>query len=78
LGNYKANIEVLREALAGWSARHLRATGNDHAARRITIDIDSLPVQAYGSQAGVKYNGYYREGNCLFSPPDVFLNRKMW
>jgi hypothetical protein len=61
LGNYKANIEVLREALAGWSARHLRATGNDHTARRITIDIDSLPVQAYGSQAGVKYNGYYRE-----------------
>jgi len=61
LGNYKANIEVLRETLAGWSARHLRATGNDHTARRITIDIDSLPIQAYGSQAGVKYNGYYRE-----------------
>jgi hypothetical protein len=61
LGNDKANIEVLRETLADWSARHLRATGNDHAARRITIDIDSLPIQAYGSQAGVKYNGYYRE-----------------
>ena len=61
LGNYKANIEILRETLADWSGRHLRATGNDHTARRITIDIDSLPVQAYGSQAGVKYNGYYRE-----------------
>jgi hypothetical protein len=61
LGNYKPNIEVLRETLATWSARHLRATGNDHAARRITIDIDSLPIQAYGSQAGVKYNGYYHE-----------------
>ena len=39
---------VLRETLADWSGRHLRATGNDHAARRITIDIDSFPIQAYG------------------------------
>jgi DDE family transposase len=61
LGNYKPNIEILRETLADWPARHLRATGNDHAARRITIDIDSFPIQAYGEQAGVKYNGYYRE-----------------
>jgi hypothetical protein len=61
LGNYKPNIETLRETLADWPARHLRATGNDHAARRITIDIDSFPIQAYGQQAGAKYNGYYRE-----------------
>jgi Transposase DDE domain group 1 len=61
LGSYKPNIERLRETLADWSARHLRATGNDHAARRITIDIDSFPIQAYGQQAGAKYNGYYEE-----------------
>jgi hypothetical protein len=61
LGNYKPNIEQLRETLADWSARHLRATGNDHTARRITIDIDSFPIPAYGTQAGVKYNGYYHE-----------------
>jgi hypothetical protein len=61
LGNYKPNTELLRETLANWSARHLRATGNDHTARRITIDIDSFPIQAYGEQAGVKYNGYYHE-----------------
>ena len=61
LGSYKPNIERLRLALADWSARHLRATGNDHAARRITIDIDSFPIQAYGEQAGLKYNGYYHE-----------------
>jgi hypothetical protein len=60
LGNDKANTEVLRETLADWPARHLRATGNDHAARRITIDIDSFPLEAYGKQAGVKYNGHYR------------------
>lgn len=61
LGNYKPNIERLREALADWSGRHLRATGNDHAARRITIDVDSFPVRAYGEQAGARYNGYYRD-----------------
>lgn len=61
LGNYQPNIETLRETLADWPARHLRATGNDHAARRIMIDIDSFPIQAYGAQAGAKYNGYYRE-----------------
>jgi len=61
LCNDKANIEVLRETLADWSGRHLRATGNDHAARWITIDVDSFPIQAYGKQAGVKYNGHYRE-----------------
>jgi Transposase DDE domain group 1 len=61
LGNYKLNIERLRETLADWSGRHLRATGNDHTARRITIDIDSFPIRAYGSQAGVRYNGYYHE-----------------
>ena len=61
LGDYKPNIEVLRETLADWPARHLRATGNDHAARRITIDIDSFPIQAHGHQAGARYNGHYHE-----------------
>jgi hypothetical protein len=61
MGGYKPNIELLRETLANWSGRHLRATGNDHTARHITIDIDSFPIQAYGEQAGVKHNGYYHE-----------------
>jgi len=61
LGNHKPNIEALREALAAWSGRYQRARGNDHAARRITIDIDSFPIPAYGSQPGAKYNGYYGE-----------------
>jgi hypothetical protein len=61
LGDYKPNTEALREALADWAARHLRATGNDRVARRITIDVDSFPLQAYGDQAGAEYNGYYHE-----------------
>jgi len=66
LGNDKPNIERLRLALAGWLGRHLRATGNDHAARRIIVDVDSFPIQAYGSQAGAEYNGYY--GEVVFHP----------
>jgi hypothetical protein len=61
LGTHKPNLERLRTALADWSARHLRAMGNDCAARRITVDIDSFPIRAYGQQAGAKYNGYYGE-----------------
>lgn len=55
------NREALREALADWSHRHLRAVGGDHAARRVTLDIDSFPVEVFGRQPGGKYNGYYRE-----------------
>ena len=54
------NREELREALADWSHRHLRA-GGDYAARHVTIDIDSFPVEVFGHQPGAKYNGYYRE-----------------
>jgi hypothetical protein len=61
LASHKSNREELRGALADWSARHLRAAGGDHAARRVTLDIDSFPVVMHGRQAGAKYNGYYRE-----------------
>lgn len=66
LGNYKPNTEALRETLADWPARHLRAAGKDRAARHITVDIDSFPIQAYGQQAGAKHNGYY--GEVVFHP----------
>ncbi len=41
--------------------RHLRATGGDHAARHITVDIDSFPIVVHGSQPGAAYNGHYRD-----------------
>jgi hypothetical protein len=61
LAHYKDNLEALREALSDWSARHLRATGGDHAARQITADIDSFPVLIHGRQPGGAYNGYYTD-----------------
>jgi hypothetical protein len=57
----KGNREALRGALAQWTNRHLRATGDDRLVRHATVDVDSFPLTVYGRQAGGAYNGYYRE-----------------
>lgn len=56
-----ANRAALRDSLAECCHRHLRATGGDHRARRVTIDIDSFPIQVHGQQPGAAYNGHYRD-----------------
>ena len=55
------NRAALRDALADACERHLRATGGDHAARRVTVDIDSFPIVVHGRQPGAAYNGHYRD-----------------
>jgi len=55
------NRAALRDSLAESCERHLRATGGDSAARRVTIDIDSFPIDVHGHQPGASYNGHYRE-----------------
>lgn len=55
------NRAALRDSLCEVSERHLRATGGDHAARRITVDIDSFPIAVHGNQPGAAYNGYYKD-----------------
>jgi hypothetical protein len=55
------NRYALRDALADSCERHLRAEGGDHAARKITIDIDSFPIQVHGNQPGAAYNGHYKD-----------------
>lgn len=55
------NRYALRDALADACERHLRAEGGDHAARQITVDIDSFPISVHGQQAGAAYNGHYRD-----------------
>jgi len=55
------NRAALRDALGESCERHLRATGGDHAARRVTVDIDSFPILVHGQQPGAAHNGYYRE-----------------
>jgi len=54
------NPAALRQALADWCERHLRAGGGDHAARRITVDIDSFTIETHGRQQGTRYNGHDR------------------
>jgi len=56
-----ANRAALRDSLAEACERHLRTTGGDHAARRVTIDIDSFPIEVHGHQPGASYNGHYRD-----------------
>jgi len=51
--------QVLREGLFKAAARRLRAR-RGHRLRYATLDIDSLPVEVYGTQAGSRYNGHYR------------------
>lgn len=55
------NRAALRDALGDACERHLRATGGDHAARKVTIDIDSFPILVHGRQPGAAYNGHYQE-----------------
>jgi len=55
------NRAALRDALCDACERHLRASGGDHAARRITVDIDSFPILVHGNQPGAAYNGHYRD-----------------
>ncbi len=55
------NRAALRDSLSEACERHLRAAGGDHAARKVTIDIDSFPIQVHGQQPGAAYNGHYQE-----------------
>lgn len=57
----RGNRGALRDAHCESCERHLRATGGGHAARKVTIDIDSFPILVHGQQPGAPYNGHYRE-----------------
>jgi hypothetical protein len=61
LSREPGNRYALRDALADACERHLRAEGGDHAARKITIDIDSFPIIVHGDQPGAAYNGHYKD-----------------
>ena len=55
-----ANLEALRNGLAGSIERHVLASGA-RRVRHATIDIDSFPIEVHGKQHGAEYNGYYRK-----------------
>ncbi len=60
------NRAALRDSLSEVCERHLRATGGAgttkwSAARKVTIDVDSFPIQVHGRQPGAAYNGHYKD-----------------
>ncbi len=54
------NRRVLRDSLVVMAGRRLRAANRGHRRRYLTLDVDSLPVEAHGHQAGAEYNGHYK------------------
>jgi Transposase DDE domain group 1 len=56
--SFGAQRQVLRQGLMQAAARRLQTT-RGHRLRYATLDIDSLPVEVYGTQAGSRYNGHY-------------------
>ena len=60
LSHWRGNREAVRDALADWLNRWVRATGADRRIRQATIDIDSFPIEVFGQQEGGAYNGYHK------------------
>lgn len=49
---------VLREGLVVLAGRRIRAM-RGHRFRRLTVDVDSLPIEVHGHQAESAHNGHY-------------------
>jgi DDE family transposase len=57
----QANRPVLRATLAELAARRLRAERGGRRLRRLTVDVDGLPVEVHGAQPGSAWNGHYHQ-----------------
>mgnify|MGYP000882047966 CR=1 FL=1 len=57
----EANRQVLREALLEMAGRRLRAERRGHRPHRLTIDVDSLPIEVHGHQPNSAWNGHYHQ-----------------
>lgn len=65
------NKETLYKAVFDWARRDIVVSRKEKGrARRRVLDVDSLPIQAHGSQPGSAKNGYYHM-RC-FHPIAVF------
>lgn len=54
------NLRVLREAALELAGRNMRAENGGARRTRITLDVDSLPVEVHGHQPKAEWNGHYR------------------
>lgn len=55
------NRRILREAVLELSGRRTRAERRGRRHRRITLDVDSLPIEVHGAQPGSAWNGHYHQ-----------------
>ena len=55
-----SNRAVLREAALELGARGARAERGGKRPRRLTLDVDSLPIDVPGHQPKAEWNGHYR------------------
>ncbi len=55
-----SNRSVLREAALELGARAARAERGGKRPRRLTLDVDSLPIEVHGHQPKAEWNGHYR------------------
>jgi hypothetical protein len=53
------NLKVLREACMELASRNLRAENGGERLTRITLDVDSLPIEVHGHQPKAEWNGHY-------------------
>ena len=53
------NQEVVREGIMELALRRLWKDNGGRRRKRLMIDVDGLPAQVHGQQAGSEYNGYY-------------------
>ena len=54
------NRERLLRVLCTWAA-HRAGVSAASPRNELTLDLDSLPIEVHGQQAGSAYNGHYRE-----------------
>ena len=55
------NRRSLREAVAVMAHRRVRLLNQGRRKGRITIDVDSLPIEVHGHQHGSQWNGHYHQ-----------------
>ena len=53
------NQEVVREGIIELALRRLWKDNGGRRYKRLMIDVDGLPFEVHGQQAGSQYNGYY-------------------
>lgn len=62
----KANRDGIRAVLFECAARRFRAMRGGARQRRLTVDLDSVPVEVHGQQPEAEYNGHY--GATIYHP----------